>query len=42
MTNLHAAIGCAQLDKIKKILTKKRKLHQAYLNEFINNSYAKI
>jgi perosamine synthetase len=42
MTNLHAAIGCAQLDKIKQILNKKRKLHQAYLSEFNNNSYVKI
>ena len=34
MTNLHAAIGCAQLDKIKKLLSKKRKLFKAYSKEF--------
>ena len=34
MTNLHAAIGCAQLDKIKKIIVKKRKLFKAYSKEF--------
>ena len=34
MTNLHAAVGCAQLDKIKKLLLKKKKLFKAYLKEF--------
>ena len=37
MTNLHAAIGCAQLDKIKKLLSKKRKLFKAYSKEFYKN-----
>ncbi len=34
MTNLHAAIGCAQLEKFRKLLLNKRKLFKAYLKEF--------
>ena len=34
MTNLHAAVGCAQLKNIKKILSNKRKLYYAYEKAF--------
>ena len=34
MTNLHAAIGCAQLEKFRKLLLNKRRLFKAYLKEF--------
>ena len=34
MTNLHAAIGCAQLKNIKRLLSNKRKLYNAYAKEF--------
>ena len=37
MTNLHAAVGCAQLEKINKILKKKKCLFNAYKKEFHKN-----
>ena len=33
MSNLHASIGCAQIEKLKKILLKKKKIFQIYLKE---------
>jgi len=33
MTNMQAAIGCAQLERIHTILVKKRKIHKTYMEE---------
>ena len=36
MPNINAAIGCAQLENIEKIIVKKRTLHQRYVKAFEN------
>jgi perosamine synthetase len=37
MTNLHAAIGCAQLQKMNKLLSNKKKLFKAFEKAFKSN-----
>jgi perosamine synthetase len=37
MTNLHAAIGCAQLQKMSKLLSNKKKLSKAFEKAFKSN-----
>jgi perosamine synthetase len=39
MTNLSAAVACAQLEKIKEIITAKRKNFQLYKKTFKNSKY---
>ena len=39
MTNLSAAVACAQLEKINKIITAKRKNYQSYKKTFKNSKY---
>lgn len=36
LPNLNAALGCAQLEQITKLLNKKRKLYEAYRNAFLS------
>ena len=42
MTNLSAAVGCAQLENIKKIINAKRKNFKKYKDKFDNDNYIKI
>ena len=42
MNNLSAAVGCAQLENIKKIIIAKRKNYLWYQNAFKNLQYIKI
>ena len=42
MANLNAALGCSQIKKIRKILTKKRKLFLFYKKIFKGNAYFKL
>merc|ERR1712127_246636 len=42
MTNLSAAVGCAQLEKINIILKAKRDNYKLYSNIFKNNDQIKI
>lgn len=37
LTNVHAAIGCAQLENIKLILKKKKLIHEQYISLLKNN-----
>jgi len=39
MINLSAAVACAQLEKINKIITAKRKNYQSYKKTFKNSKY---
>jgi perosamine synthetase len=42
MTNIQAAIGCAQIEKIKKIITKKKYISDFYAKFFHNSKNFKI
>jgi perosamine synthetase len=42
MTNLTAAVACAQLENIKKIISAKRRIHKFYYNLFKSYNYIKI
>ena len=42
MTNLNAAVGCAQLENIKKIILSKRKNFESYNSIFKDSSFGKI
>ena len=42
LTNIHAAIGLAQFENIKKILNKKRRVHLEYLKHFKKNKNIKL
>ena len=42
MPNINAALGCAQLKKLKKILILKRKLFYNYKNSFLDDEYVDV
>lgn len=42
LPNINAALGVSQMNKIKKILISKKKLHIKYLQSFKNNKFAEI
>ena len=42
MSNLQAALGCAQFQNLEKIISKKHKLLNTYIKAFKKNPYAKI
>ena len=42
MSSLQAALGCAQLENLEKIISKKYKLLKKYKNSFKENFYGKI
>ena len=41
MSNISAAIGCAQIDNIKQILRKKRRMHSRF-TRFFNNKVIEV
>ncbi|MBI1937690.1 MAG: DegT/DnrJ/EryC1/StrS aminotransferase family protein [Ignavibacteriales bacterium] len=42
MTNLQAALGCAQLERIENIIDNKRKVAQFYSEKFADNPYLQL
>ncbi len=42
LSNIHSAIGCAQIEKIKKYIRKKKKIHNNYRNLFKHSSKFEI
>lgn len=42
MTNIQAAMGCAQLERISSILEKRQSVEETYLQVFAKNKYIKI
>ena len=42
LSNINAAIGCAQIEKIKKIISLKRKNFYSYQKEFKDFKYVKL
>jgi len=42
MSNLNAALGCSQLERINKIIYKKEKIYNQYLNNFKNSNICEL
>lgn len=42
LSNLHAAIGCAQIKKLKKIIILKKKIHESYIKNLKSNKFVRI
>ena len=42
LSNVHAAIGLAQLENLNKVLSKKKKIYELYKKKLKNNSCAKL
>ena len=42
LSNINAAIGCAQIENIKKILTAKKRNYHMYLKQFKNVIFVEI